>query len=172
MALGIWLFSTLTLQTSELSLGFWMVILGFGIGLMLQVPTLAVQNSVPFEQMGAGTATATFARSIGSSFGGAIFGTVLITSLNSHLHILLPNIKSTAINASSLSGGTASLAKIPLKIRHDVLQAFVLAFHDLFLYVIPITLITLLVTFFLKDAHLRESSKEYAEGEGFKLSEL
>lgn len=165
---GLWLFSGLSLTTSQFTLGWWMIILGIGIGLFMQVPTLAVQNSVPFEQMGAGTSTTTFARSIGSSFGGAVFGTILIARLNSHLHSLLPAFKGS-INASSLSGGTASLNKIPPVIQHSVLKAFVLSFHDMFLYAIPIAFVLLLFALILKEAPLRETTKEYAEGEAFHL---
>ena len=170
LIIGIWLFSRLGLSTSEFTLSYWMIVLGFGIGLFMQVPTLAVQNSVPFEQMGAGTSTATFARSIGSSFGGAVFGTILITRLNLHLHTLLPHLKSGVINSNSLAGGTASLAQIPIYIQHDVLDAFVMSFHDMFLYALPIALLTLIFTFFLKEAPLKNTAKDYAQGEAFHLS--
>jgi len=171
LIVGLFLFSGLTLHTSEFTLAYWMIILGFGIGLFLQVPTLAVQNDVPFEQMGAGTSAATFARSIGSSFGGAIFGTILITRLNYHLGQLLPHVKSgTLINSSALAGGTASLAGIPKYVQHDVLQSFTLSFHDLFLYAIPLAVLSLAISFALKETPLKDSAKEYAEGEGFNLS--
>lgn len=170
LILGLWLFSNLGLSTSEYTLGFWMVVLGFGIGLFMQVPTLAVQNSVPFEKMGAATSTATFARSIGSSFGGAIFGTILISRLNFHLKALLPHLKSGPINASSLAGGTASLSKIPPIIQHDVLRAFVMSFHDMFIYAIPLAAACFIIAFTLKEMPLRDSAKEYAEGEAYHLS--
>lgn len=170
LIIGLWLFSNLGLSTSQFILAYWMIVLGFGIGLFMQVPTLAVQNAVPFEKMGAGTSAATFARSIGSSFGGAIFGTILITRLNFHLNKLLPHIKSGVISASSLAGGTASLAQIPPKIQHDVLESFVLSFHDMFIYAIPLAIISFGVAFALKETPLRDAAKEYAEGEGFHLS--
>jgi EmrB/QacA subfamily drug resistance transporter len=166
LIVGLWLFSGLGLATSQLSLGLWMIVLGAGIGMFMQVPTLAVQNSVPFEQMGAGTSTTTFARSIGSSFGGAVFGTILISRLNSHLHTLLPAFKGS-LSAASLSGGTASLSHIPPVVRHNVLTAFVLSFHDLFLYAIPVAIVMLFFALALKEAPLRETSKEFAEGEAF-----
>jgi hypothetical protein len=145
-----------------------MVILGLAIGLLMQVPTLAVQNSVPFEKMGAGTSTTTFARSIGSSFGGAIFGTILISRLNLHLHNLLPQFKGS-ISASSLSGGTSSLGSAPAFIQDKILQAFISSFHDLFIYAIPIAGLTLITAVLLKEAPLKDAAKEYAKGEGFSL---
>ena len=166
--LGLWLFSGLTLSTTQLTLGIWMVVLGLGIGLFMQVPVLAVQNSVPFKQMGAGTSVVSFARSIGSSFGGAIFGTILLTRLNSHLSTLLPQFKGK-INASSIAGGTSGLVHVPLQIQDKIFEAFVLAFHDLFIYAIPVAAITLIFAFLLKEIPLRESGKAYAEGEAFEL---
>ncbi|MGH7234701.1 MAG: MDR family MFS transporter [Candidatus Saccharimonadales bacterium] len=168
LLLGLWLFSGLSLQTSQLTLSIWMVILGLGIGMFMQVPVLAVQNSAPYKQMGAGTSTVAFARSIGSSFGGAVFGTVLLTRLNSHLHVLLPQYKGR-INASSIAGGTQGLSHIPLLIQHKIYQAFVLSFHDMFIYAIPVAAVTLVFAFMLKEVPLRETGKAYAEGEGFHL---
>ena len=168
LILGLWLFSHLSLNTSEIALSIWMIVLGGGVGFLLQVPILAVQNSVPFKQMGAGTSTATFARSIGSSFGGAIFGTILLTGLRSNLAKLLPHAK-IAFNASALAGGIGSLAGIPPVFQHDILQAFVSAFHNLFIYSLPLAGVLLIVAFLLKEAPLRESVRHIAEGEGFQL---
>jgi hypothetical protein len=57
-----------------------MVIAGLGMGLLLPVYTVAVQNAAPRQHMGAATASTTFFRSIGSTLGVAIFGSVLLTS--------------------------------------------------------------------------------------------
>ncbi len=168
LILGLWLFSHLSLSTSEVVLSTWMIVLGAGVGLLLQVPILAVQNSVPFNQMGAGTSTATFARSIGSSFGGAIFGTILLTGLNSNLVKLLPHAK-VAFNTSALAGGTGSLAGVPVFVQYDILRAFVGAFHNLFVYSLPLAGVLLIISFLLKEAPLRESVRHVAEGEGFQL---
>jgi EmrB/QacA subfamily drug resistance transporter len=160
--IGLWLWSGLGLHTSELTLSVWMIILGLGIGMFFQVPILAVQNSVPFKQMGAGTGTVTFARSIGSSFGGAIFGTILITRLNTHLHLLLPQFKGK-INASAISSGTGSLStSLPAPVLHKILQAFDMAFHDMFIYALPIAVITLIFSVMLKEVPLRDSAKAHA----------
>ena len=168
LILGLWLFSGLGLATSQITLSIWMVILGLGIGMFMQVPILAVQNSVPFKQMGSGTSTATFARSLGSSFGGAVFGTILIARLDSHLHTLLPQFKGQ-LNASAISGGTQGLSHVPAPIQHQILTAFVMSFHDMFIYAIPIAVASLIFALMLKEVPLRDSGKAYAEGEGFHL---
>lgn len=172
LMIGLFLFSLLSLHTSNLTLSIWMIVLGIGVGAILQVPTLAVQNSVPFEQMGAGTATATFARTIGSSFGGAIFGTILISRLNYHIKQLLPSNlvhggHALSINASSLSSGQASLSVLPKPIQSIILHSFVLSFRNMFIYALILSGVLLIISFFLKEAPLRDSGIEYAKGESF-----
>jgi EmrB/QacA subfamily drug resistance transporter len=162
-ALGLWLFSHLTLHTSQLTLSLWMVVLGAGIGTFMQVMTLAVQNAVPRTELGVATATATFFRTMGSSLGGALFGAILINRLLSHLHKLLPAASRghVTINASAVENGIpqTALAKLPPNVSHAVLQSFVLAFHDMFLLAIPFALMAFVVALFLKEIPLRETTK-------------
>jgi EmrB/QacA subfamily drug resistance transporter len=71
VAIGLYLFSHVTVHTNQAILSSWMVVTGFGIGMFMQVMTLAVQNAVPRSQLGTATGLVTFARSIGSSIGTA-----------------------------------------------------------------------------------------------------
>jgi EmrB/QacA subfamily drug resistance transporter len=162
-ALGMWLFSHLTLQTSQLDLTLWMLVLGAGIGSFLQVMTLAVQDSVPQSELGVATASATFFRSIGSSLGGAIFGAILTNRLGYHLKQLLPPAVSGQVAAASpasiqAGASSATIAKLPPSISHDILQAFVLSFHDMFLYAIPVILLAFVAALFLRETPLRGSA--------------
>jgi MFS family permease len=168
LAFGLWLFTHVTLTTTQLTLSIWMVVLGAGIGLFMQVPTLAVQNAVPRKELGTATATTTFARSIGSSFGGAVFGTILISRLNHHLHQIVPQAAGSAKALSgTLEGGTSQISKLPVKVQHDIFQAFTMSFHDMFLLAIPFALAAFVVALLLREAPLRESTREMASGEGF-----
>ncbi len=67
-----------------------MLVLGMGLGGVMQVLVIIVQNGVPHSELGVATSGATFFRSIGGSFGtaifGAIFSNVLVGNLASHLH--------------------------------------------------------------------------------------
>ena len=54
----------------------YMVVFGLGLGLILQVLTVAVQNAVPYEELGTATSGVTFFRMIGGSFGTAVFGAI------------------------------------------------------------------------------------------------
>ncbi|HSW80672.1 MAG TPA: MDR family MFS transporter [Candidatus Saccharimonadales bacterium] len=164
--LGIWLFSHISLDTSQLMLSVWMVILGLGIGSYMQVMILAVQNSVDRKDMGAATSTITFFRSMGASFGTAIFGAILTARLTFYLTQYLPS-SASQINSKSLQQSTDILGKLPPNIVHDILEAFSHAFHDVFLYAVPFALLTFGVSFLLREAPLRTSTRDRAEGEGF-----
>lgn len=171
LAAGLWLFSHLTLITSPLAMSLWMVALGAGIGAFMQVPILAVQNSVKRHDLGTATSTTTFFRSIGSALGGAIFGTILTSRLNHHLVNLLPNATPNLVK-DSVQAGTKNLGLLPVAVRHDILQAFVLSFHDMFLLAIPVALAAFVVALFLKEMPLSDSTHDLAEGEGLKPSHL
>ena len=160
MAIGLWLFSHLSLTTSHLWLSVWMLTVGAGLGMFMQVPPLAVQNSAKREELGTATSTVTFFRSIGSSLGGAIFGTILVNRLTHHLQEGLPQASSTASSAI-----TTGVQNIPPAMQHQVLTAYVHSFHDMFLLAIPFALATFAVALFLREAPLRETTKDIASTE-------
>jgi EmrB/QacA subfamily drug resistance transporter len=164
---GLWLFSHISLTTSQFTLSIWMLVLGLGIGMYMQVMTLAVQNSVDRKDMGSSTSVVTFFRSMGASFGTAIFGAILTARLTHYLFVYLPPSVSAHLNTKSLQQSTASMAHIPAAILHDILTAFSSAFHDVFLITVPFALITFCLSFFLRETPLKTSTKETAEGESF-----
>ncbi len=95
MTLGMYLLSLMGVGTPAVLDSLYMVILGMGLGGVMQVLVIIVQNAVPHSELGVATSGATFFRSIGGSFGtaifGAIFSNVLIGNLASHLHgVTLP----------------------------------------------------------------------------------
>ena len=80
VAIGMILFARMDGSTHRFEVVRAMIIVGIGMGLLNPVYTLAVQNSAPREHMGAATASTQFFRSIGSTMGVAVFGSVLLTS--------------------------------------------------------------------------------------------
>jgi predicted MFS family arabinose efflux permease len=160
LALGLWLFSHLGLTTSYVTLSLWMFIIGLGLGQLFQVPTLAVQNATPRENMGTATSTVTFFRSIGSALGGAIFGSILISRLTYHLSAALPGAAGSKVSGG-LSGGLQQLAQLPEGIKNTVLNAYVQSFHDMFLIAIPFALLAFLVALNLREAPLRETHEPH-----------
>jgi EmrB/QacA subfamily drug resistance transporter len=168
-SLGIWLFSHISLTTSQAILSIWMIVLGIGIGLYMQVPTLAVQNSVDRKDMGAATSVVTFFRSMGSSFGTAVFGAVLTARLTHYLLLYLPASASGHLSTKSIQQSTAGLKTLPPSVMHDILEAFSRSFHDVFLWTLPFSILTFGVAFLLRETPLKTHTRETAEGEALEV---
>lgn len=163
LALGLWLFSHLGLTTGYVELSLWMVVIGLGLGQLFQVPSLATQNSVEFKNMGAATSAVSFARSVGGALGGAIFGTILIARLKTHLGAILPANVANHVSGN-LNAGTSQLTGLPGWLRHDLLTAYVHAFHDMFMISIPFVLAAFIIALFLREAPLRNTTRGDVEG--------
>lgn len=161
LSLGLWLFTQLSLTTSHVEMSLWMLVIGVGLGMFMQVSTLAVQNSTPMSDMGSATSTVTFFRSIGGSLGGAVFGSILVTRLTHHIQDLTS--VSSGVAEKAISSGVAN---IPVDIQEKVLSAYVSSFQDMFLYAIPFALAAFVVALFLRETPLKTTTKEMAEGEG------
>jgi len=158
LSFGLWLFSHLTLTTSRWLIGLWMAVVGVGLGTFMQVMTLAIQNSVERSELGTATSAATFFRSLGSSFGGAIFGAILTSRLAHHLSESLPKqAGGSSLNVNGIQTGGASIHSLPPPVAHDVLVAFSQSFHDMFLLTIPFALLAFVAALFLKEVPLRSS---------------
>lgn len=159
LGLGLWLFSHLSLTTSEWELGLWMFIIGAGLGMFIQVTTLAIQNAVDPKNLGVATSTATFFRSTGSSLGAAIFGTILTNRLVIHLTELFPvsSAGTSTVNVTGIRSGSTNLQSLPPDISHNVLLAFVQSFHDMFLVALPFVAAGFIVALFLREKPLRSS---------------
>lgn len=152
MSVGLWLFSHLSLTTSHLMLSVWMLIIGAGLGMFMPVAILAVQNSTPRSDLGAATSSVAFFRSIGGSLGGAIFGSILISRLTHYLHGSLGS-------ASDATGSaiTSGVANLPGAVKQQVLNGYVSAFHDMFLFAIPFAFGAFIVALFLREEPLKST---------------
>lgn len=167
--IGLFLLSHVAMDTPQWLLSIWMVVTGVGIGSFMQVMTLAVQNATDRRDLGTATSLVTFFRSMGSSFGVAIFGAVLSSRFAVHIAALVPGAGGAASGGSGLTGGIAQIHALPPDMQSRVLEAFVLSFQELFLWVIPCVALAFIIALFLKDKPLTESSRQMAEGEAFEL---
>ena len=165
---AFFLFSHIAVDTNRVLLGIWMAVLGMGIGMVMPVLTLAVQNAVERKDLGTATSNVVFFRSIGSSLGAAIFGAILSNRLAHHIAQQLPG-STGASAAKSLTTSAVGLQHLPADTLHRVLTAFANSFHDVFLFGIPFAVVTFVVALFLKESPLRGSAKEEAAGEGLEL---
>jgi len=158
-AFGLLLFSHLEVTTSQWWISVWMLVTGLGIGLYMQVMTLAVQNATAFRDLGTATSTVTFFRTIGSSFGTSLFGATLISRLATHIGEVAPAV---AAQSASLSSNIEQLRALPPALQAPVFTAFTQSFDDIFLAAIPFVLLAFIIALFLKEIPLREYEKEVA----------
>jgi len=130
-----------------------MLVVGIGIGLVMQVIVLVVQNDAPARDVGVATATATFFRSMGGSLGVALFGAIFASRL-AHGLTALP-----ADAAARLSGGVnvspADVHALPPAVRHEFLLAFVDALQPVFLVGAGITVVAFALSLALREVPLR-----------------
>ncbi|WP_078630433.1 MDR family MFS transporter [Streptomyces roseochromogenus] len=142
--------------TAEMSACFF--VFGLGLGLVMQVLILIVQNAVSYEDLGVATSGATFFRSIGASFGVAIFGTVFASRLGDKLAAAFKGVSlPPGVSANALKSDPRGIAALPPVLRPAALHAYASAITDVFLYAAPVALLGFLLAWFLKEDRLRGS---------------
>ena len=157
ITVAFWLFSHITATTPRLELGLWMAVLGLGIGQVMPVLTLAVQNAVERKDLGTGTSSVVFFRTIGSALGAAIFGAILSNRLVAHITQTLP-VQVGVHAAAGLRTSAQSIHGLAPEIQTTILHALAASFHDVFLVGVPFAVVAFLISLQLKDAPLRGSS--------------
>lgn len=168
---GMWLLSKLDADTPRGVFGIWSAILGLGLGFVLPVLVLAVQNSVRAADLGAATSAATYFRQIGGSVGAALFGTLLAHRLVEAVARELPG--NALPDADSLT--PQLVHALPESLRDGYVRAYADAMPRIFLYLVPVLVLGLLLAFFLKEKPLvshhtpvpqaRTADQEAPEGE-------
>ncbi|WP_327267652.1 MFS transporter [Streptomyces sp. NBC_01218] len=172
MAAGLYLMSLMGPESGVWLESLYMFVLGVGIGLSMQVLTIAVQNTVDYSDLGTATSGVTFFRTLGSSFGTAVFGTIYANSLE-------PNLRQGVDEAARAGGDPAkvsvaaqnpvSLHALPDAQSAPIVQAYADTIHTVFLWTVPVALIGFVVALFLKEVKLRDSARAGSTdmGEGF-----
>ncbi|WP_328376760.1 MDR family MFS transporter [Streptomyces sp. NBC_01020] len=157
-AIGLALLHRLTEHSSTWSMSISFFVFGLGLGLVMQVLVLVVQNAVSYQDLGVATSGATFFRSIGASFGVAIFGTIFTTRLHGKLSDALAGRPvPPGVSAGSLQADPRAIAALPPPLRPRVLHAYASSITDVFLYAVPVVLLAFVVSWFLKEDKLRGS---------------
>src|SRR6202035_1133576 len=165
-AIGVYLLSTIDPQTPRFVLSMYMVVLGLGRGCAMQVLVIAVQNAVEQRDLGVGTSSATFLRSMGASFGVAIFGAIFSNQLASNLKKNLPSSAlQQGINPASLQGNPASLAHLPPAIHTGLINAVSESLHVVFLAAVPILVLAFFLTLLIKEIPLRTKARGIPTGD-------
>ncbi|MFG2564350.1 DHA2 family efflux MFS transporter permease subunit [Streptomyces sp. NPDC048567] len=157
-AIGLLLLHRLTVSSGTWEMSAYFFVFGAGLGLVMQVLVLVVQNAVSYRDLGVATSGATFFRSIGASFGVAIFGTIFTNRLTDKLgDALAGRPLPPGVDAKSLAADPRALGQLPDALRGPVLQAYSTSITDVFLYAAPVVLVAFLFAWLLKEDKLRGS---------------
>ncbi|AJF68102.1 MFS transporter [Streptomyces vietnamensis] len=151
-ALGMWLLSRMDTDTPRLQHSLWQAVLGTGIGLVMPVLVLAVQNSVRPADLGTATSAHNYFRQIGGSVGAAVFGTLFASRLDDALGDRLPHTGAAPLPAESITPQT--VRTLPPALRDAYVQAYADAMPRIFLYLVPVLVLGLVLAFFLKEKPL------------------
>ncbi|MYS20739.1 drug resistance transporter, EmrB/QacA subfamily [Streptomyces sp. DvalAA-14] len=150
-AIGMYLLSLLDAHTSRAEYSVYMAVLGLGIGLILPVLVLAVQNSVPPADVGAATSANNYFRQIGGSVGAAVFGTLFANRLTARLAAELPH----GVRLPDPQSVTPQLVRtLPGPVRAGYVDAYADAMPRIFLYLVPVLVLGFLFAFLLKEKPL------------------
>jgi predicted MFS family arabinose efflux permease len=154
-AVGMYLLSTIEVDTPYWQLALYLFILGTGIGNVMQVLVIAVQNSVNPRDVGVATSGSTFFRSVGGTIGTALFGAVMTSRLTSELMSTLPAGSASSANIESMTSAMSNISALPDTVRPLVLEAFTAALSSVFLTAVPILVAGFVFALLLKDVRLR-----------------
>jgi hypothetical protein len=114
---------------------------------------------VPYSDLGAATSGATFFRSIGGSFGTAVFGAIFSAQLTGNLRHYLSGLSLPAGFNAAAGSSPAALAKLPAPVHHGYQQAFAASLHTVFLVAVPIAAVAFGLTWLLKEVPLRQTAR-------------
>jgi EmrB/QacA subfamily drug resistance transporter len=156
MAVGIYLLTQLGLHTSRLTSGLIFVVVGAGMGFLMQTTTLIAQNSVGPQDMGVASSSRTFFQQIGGSIGVSIFGVIFTSRLTRALSARLPGMHLATGGGASLN--PAIVNRLPAAIRGDVLYSITHAVQGVFFWAAPAAVLTFLLAWFVREVPLRGRS--------------
>jgi EmrB/QacA subfamily drug resistance transporter len=166
MAVAFLLMSRMNPSTSALLQSIYLFILGAGIGLCMQVLVLIVQNTSRFEDLGVATSGVTFFRTIGSSFGAAIFGSLFTNFLHARIGPALAASGAPPAAANS----PEALHKLPRAMAAPIVDAYATSLTQVFIWAVPVALVGFTLSLFLREVPLREMGKNAADlGDGFAM---
>jgi EmrB/QacA subfamily drug resistance transporter len=166
MAVAFLLMSRMNPSTSALLQSLYLFILGAGIGLCMQVLILIVQNTASFEDLGVATSGVTFFRTIGSSFGAAIFGSLFTNFLRGRIG---PAIAASGAPPAAANSPEA-LHRLPHAMAAPIVDAYATSLTQVFLWAVPVALVGLVLALFLPEVPLREIGNAAADlGDGFAM---
>ncbi|MFI6391434.1 MFS transporter [Nonomuraea sp. NPDC050540] len=164
---GMFMLSRLTETSGTLVMSIDLLVLGVGLGMTMQVLVIVVQNAVDFEDLGVATSGATFFRSIGGSFGVATLGAVFTGRLNADMAELVAKTPiPPGVDPANIQKDPTLIQKLPGPLAQDFLHVYADAIATVFLVGTPILFVAFLLSWFIPEQRLRETTKAMDYGEG------
>ncbi|QGG93990.1 MDR family MFS transporter [Actinomarinicola tropica] len=171
-AVGMFLLSTMEPDTSRLTSSLYMLVVGVGLGMVMQVLVLAVQNGAEFSDLGVVTSSVNFFRSLGGSFGVSVFGVVFATALDDRLAELVPAgvLGAAGFNPESLTASPAQIRALPPEVLGPVTTAMADSITAVFLLVVPLLVLGVGLAMMMPELPLKDTSHIGATLEGAEIT--
>ena len=165
---GMALLSVMQADTPLVLSSLYMVVLGLGVGAVMQVTLLVVQNAVDHHELGVATSAVQFFRQMGGSFGVAAFGAIMNARLETDLPKLIPPAALTQVggDVSSLLNSPAAIRALPPQVAAGIASSVELAVQAVFRWSVPLMFFGFILAWFLKEVPLRETVGPSAQVEG------
>ena len=156
---GMYLLSTMHADTLRLASSMYMVIVGLGVGMVMQVSLLAVQNTADYRDLGVATSSTVFFRSMGGAFGVAIFGAIMNARLAVELPARVPPEALAAVSGdvTGLLNSPVEIRALPVPVANGIAASLELAINAVFLWAVPIMALGFVLSWFLREIPLRET---------------
>ncbi|MEY9965437.1 EmrB/QacA subfamily drug resistance transporter [Streptacidiphilus sp. MAP12-16] len=156
-------------KTSSTVMGLYMLVLGLGLGMVMQVLIIAVQNATDFSDLGTATSGVTYFRSIGGSFGASIFGTVLNNRLNSNISSALSDgTLSPLFPVKQVLANPTIVQKVPpaqKPLVEPFLHIYAVSLQTVYLVAAGIAVVAFVLSLFLREVPLRTANRTAQQGE-------
>ncbi len=180
MGVGYYLLTRLGYGSTQTDLTAAMVVLGIGLGAVMQTYILIVQNASSREDLGIATSITQLTRSMGATFGTAIFGTIMASRMQTEIPKHLPSEALNGAQAERFSDGSgigllldpSALGQLPLAIAIGIREGLAAAMHSVFLVGLLIIGLALVGSIFIKEIPLRDTAFADEDAEKYVLDEL
>ncbi|MEU6236622.1 MDR family MFS transporter [Kitasatospora sp. NPDC047058] len=155
---GLVLLSLLDENSSTFETSCYFLVFGLGLGLVMQVLVLIVQNSVGYQDLGVATAGVTFFRSIGAAFGVSIFGSIFASGLQDRLRTALAGVPlPPGFGPGAIGSDPHVITRLPADVQAGVYHAYAESITRVFLYAVPVALVAFVLSLFLREQPLRST---------------
>ncbi|MGA3152629.1 MAG: MDR family MFS transporter [Streptosporangiaceae bacterium] len=154
MTVGMYLLMGLGVGTSRLTSGLFFVVLGVGMGFLMQITSVIVQNSVDQRDIGVASSSRSFFQQIGGSIGVSIFGAIFARRLTEAMAARLPGVH---LNAANGQFNPATVNQLPAPVRIDVFYAISHAIQGVFFWAAPAAILVFALAWLIREVPLRST---------------